>query len=119
MIIITLWSGAATDSIQILQELPFKPITSNKDMEKLNHEAKMEYESTIGRGVTVRIELYEIVVSKSDIRIRRIKEAGEEFLNNLLAVYPIGTTAKATMHARIGKKQACSFGNKHCTHSEC
>ena len=87
MIIVTLCSGATAERIHIPTESQFSKITSDRHMEKLHHEATMQYKATKGMGVTQIVELKELVISKFETYLGSIENTAGKFLNNLRAVY--------------------------------
>ena len=102
MIIVTLGSGATAERVHIPAESQFTMTTSDRDMEKLHHEAAIEYRSAKGMGVTQIIKLQELVISKFETNLERIKNTAGKFLDNLLEIYPGTHNCK---HAK--SKQIC------------
>ena len=90
MIIVTLFREATAERIHIPAESQFTKTMSDRDMEKLHHEAAMEYRSLTGMGVTVThlIELQEMVISKFETHLGKIENIAGKFLDNLLEIYP-------------------------------
>ena len=85
---ITIIRSSTADRIRIPAESPFTIKTSDRDMEKLHHEAAMEYKSTKGYGVMQIIQLEEIIIFKFETDLGEIEDTAGEFLNNLLEIYP-------------------------------